>query len=114
MDVSIEKNSFSSFFDGRFILLLKAKFDCKQSLIDTIISIEKDFETKLSAFLKRTKDIFVVGCTVGLRYGDLMRLKKNNLQQTTEGNFMVLHTGKTGTELRIPIPKYVIEIDFDF
>lgn len=47
VDVSIEKNSFSSFFDGRFILLLKAKFDCKQSLIDTIISIEKDFETKL-------------------------------------------------------------------
>ena len=48
VDVSVEKNPFSSFFDDKFTLLLKANFDCKQSLIDTIISIEKDFETKLA------------------------------------------------------------------
>jgi hypothetical protein len=35
------------------------------------------FETSLPASLQRTKDIFVFGCTVGLRYQDLMRLKNN-------------------------------------
>jgi len=69
-----------------------------------------DFNQSLAAKLIRTKDIFVVGCTLGLRYGDLMRLKKNNLQCTNEGNFIVLHTGKTATELRIPVPEYVTAI----
>jgi hypothetical protein len=41
---------------------------------------DKDFETKLSDRLKRTKDIFVFGCTVALRISDLMNLNESNLE----------------------------------
>ena len=48
-EVVLEKKSLSSaFFDPRFLLLLRASFEDKNSLIDTIINIEKDFEAELS------------------------------------------------------------------
>ena len=36
----------------------------------------KEFELSLNPYLRRAKDICVFGCTVGLRYSDLMKLKK--------------------------------------
>lgn len=66
----------------------------------------KEFENALPAAIKKVKDIFVFGCTVALRYQDLFRLQKNNVQYLTEGVFVVLHTQKTGSEIRIPLPEY--------
>jgi integrase len=68
------------------------------------------FEESLPRWLQRTKDILVVGCTIGLRYSDLMQLKKTNLVETPEGHYLVLHTQKTRTALRLPIPDYVLQI----
>jgi integrase len=70
----------------------------------------KEFIEKLSPPLKRVRDIFIVGCTVGLRIGDLMQLKKTNLIKTQEETFLLIHTQKTGTEVKIPLPEYVLEI----
>lgn len=72
--------------------------------------IDKDFEMSLSRSLRRTKDIFVFGCTVALRFTDLMQLKKINLQYTPEGISVLLHTQKTGSEIKIPLPSYAIDI----
>ena len=47
------------------------------------------FENSLSRSLQRVKDIFVFGCTVGLRFQDLMELKKSNFQYTPEGVALV-------------------------
>lgn len=75
---------------------------------------DKDFEQSLSIPLKRIKDIFVFGCTVALRYQDLMRLQKSNIQQTHEGVYVVLHTQKTGAEIKIPLPEYAQTIVFKY
>lgn len=68
------------------------------------------FEASLPKHLQRTKDIFVFGCTVGLRYQDLMRLKQQHIQFTDAGVNIILHTQKTGTEVTIPLPHYAVAI----
>ncbi len=70
----------------------------------------KKFQQALNPSLKRAKDIFVVGCTVALRFSDLMNLKKSNLVQNGSETYLTLFTQKTGTEIRIPLPDYVLEI----
>jgi integrase len=70
----------------------------------------KDFESSLNKYLKRAKDIFVFGCTVGLRYSDLMNLKKTNIIFSEGGASLVLFSKKTGTELKIPLPDYLLSI----
>ncbi len=72
--------------------------------------IDKNFEHSLSRSLQRTKDIFVFGCTVGLRFWDLMNLKKTNIQYTDEGVYVILHTQKTGAEIKVPLPSYATDI----
>jgi integrase len=68
------------------------------------------FHQSLSLSLKRTKDIFVFGCTVGLRYSDLMALKKQNVQYNQEGAMIKLNTLKTDTQVTIPLPDYLLDI----
>jgi integrase len=68
------------------------------------------FEASLPQHLQRTKDLFVFGCTIGLRFQDLMRLKKQHLQFSDAGAYIVLHTQKTSTEVKIPLPDYAISI----
>lgn len=70
----------------------------------------KEFEDSLTTSLKRARDIFIVGCTVALRFSDLMNLKRSNLVQTPGETSLILFTEKTGTEIRIPLPEYVLEI----
>jgi integrase len=73
-----------------------------------------EFESSLSPSLKRVKDIFVFGCTVALRCQDLMRLQKSNIQHTNEGVYVALHTQKTGTEIKIPLPEYAQAIVYKY
>ena len=71
---------------------------------------DRIFEAGLDASLKRVKDIFVFGCTVALRVGDLMNLKKKNLLYSGEEVYLKLFTQKTGAEVSIPLPGYAIDI----
>lgn len=90
----------------------------RESFIPAILSPEQlryliadeGFAGSLSPILRRTKDIFVFGCTAGLRYQDLMKLKQSNLQCNGTAVSLLLHTQKTGTALSIPLPGYAIEI----
>lgn len=70
----------------------------------------KEYRHSLPPHLQRTLDIFLLGCTVGLRYSDLMRLRKSNLQFREEAVWLVVHTQKTGAEIRLPLPPYAVEI----
>ena len=70
----------------------------------------KEFESSLNPYLKRAKDIFVFGCTVGLRYSDLMALKKTNIVYSDNEASLVLFTQKTATEIKIPLPQYLLDI----
>lgn len=71
---------------------------------------DKAFEAGLNPYLKRAKDIFVFGCTVALRVSDLMSLQKKNIVYSGEDIYLKLFTQKTGTEVKIPLPDYAIEI----
>ena len=68
------------------------------------------FHQSLRPSLQMTKDIFVFGCTVGLRYSDLMRLKKTNIRHLPEGASLALETRKTGVTVQVPLPDYAIAI----
>jgi integrase len=70
----------------------------------------EQFHQSLPSFLQRTKDIFVFGCTVGLRYGDLMKLRKQDIQYAGNDTFVLLNTTKTAMEVKIPLPPYAVDI----
>jgi integrase len=72
---------------------------------------DKSFEESLSIRLKRTKDIFVFGCTVGLRVSDLLNLDRSNLEVRDHCSYYLKVTSiKTQTFTRIKLPAYAIEI----
>ena len=70
----------------------------------------EEFHDSLPKNFQRSKDTFVFGCTVGLRVCDLMNLKKDNVQFSNSGNFISLSTVKTSTDVKIPIPDYILKI----
>lgn len=69
-----------------------------------------EFESGLNHYQKRAKDIFVMGCTVALRVSDLMKLQKQNLVYTDTEVYLSVSTQKTGTEVKIPLPEYAVQI----
>lgn len=71
---------------------------------------DKAFEAALPPHLRRTKDLFVFGCTVALRFSDLVNLRKENLVEAPEGLYLQLHTLKTSTLVKLPLPPYLVDI----
>jgi integrase len=55
-------------------------------------------------------DTIIIGCTVGLRYKDLMALKPLHLETTAICTYLCIQTSKTGALVRIPLPDYAIAI----
>jgi len=70
----------------------------------------KEFESKLPPHLKVTKDVFVFGCTVALRFSDLMNLYTTNFSFTNNNWYLSTVSKKTGTAVRMHLPEYVVEI----
>lgn len=71
---------------------------------------DKLFEQSLSARLKRTKDIFIFGCTVALRVSDLLNLNGSNLEISNNSYYLKVTSKKTQSFTRIKLPDYAIEI----
>lgn len=72
--------------------------------------INKVFEDGLSKTLRKAKDIFVVGCTVALRVGDLFAIKFTDIEQVGPHHYLHVKTIKTGSFVRIKLPGYAIGI----
>lgn len=70
----------------------------------------KEFEDKLPARLKRAKDIFVFGCTVALRFSDLMNLTGANILRTDSKYYLSVRSKKTKTYTQVKLPDYAVEI----
>ena len=71
---------------------------------------DKVFESLLPEHLRKTKDIFVFGCTVALRVSDLMQLKLYNLEIIDEHYYLKVISKKTQSQTRIRLPEHAIEI----
>lgn len=69
-----------------------------------------NFEATLPEHLKTAKDLFVFGCTVGLRFSDLFTLKKINLIKDDGKIYIVTRSIKTSVVTRIKLPDYAIVI----
>jgi len=70
----------------------------------------KELEQKLPEHLVKAKDVFVFGCTVALRFSDLMRLKPSNLQFYNGGHYIKVNSLKTDTHTTIRLPEFAVEI----
>jgi integrase len=64
----------------------------------------------LPPHLKRARDFFLFGCTVGLRIKDLKNLTKDNVKSNGEGVYIVNTSSKTNTDTSVKLPQYCIEI----
>ena len=71
---------------------------------------DQNFTENLTASLQKSKDIFVFGCTVALRVSDLFNVKFRDIQKLETSYYLALKTIKTGTEVRIKLPDYAINI----
>ncbi len=60
--------------------------------------------------LKVSKDIFVFGCTVGLRVSDLFALTRSNLERVYDDYYIKVSSKKTKITTRVKIPDFAIEI----
>lgn len=70
----------------------------------------KELEEKLPPHIKKAKDVFIFGCTVALRFSDLMRLKPGNLQFYNGGYYIKINSLKTDTHTTIKLPDYAVGI----
>lgn len=64
----------------------------------------------LPEHLIKTKDIFVFGCTVALRFSDLMKLKQENLHFYNNAYYLKVTSLKTNTNTTIKLPDYAVDI----
>lgn len=70
----------------------------------------KEFESSLPEHLKKTKDMFVFGCTVALRVSDIFKLSSQNIESVNGKHYLKVLSQKTNTLTRIVLPDYAIEI----
>ena len=63
--------------------------------------------------LEEVRDLFVFACWVGLRYSDLVNIKKENLIVDNEKQYLRIKTIKTGEEVIIPTNIKIIEEVFN-
>src|ERR1035437_564582 len=71
---------------------------------------DKAFEEKLPDHLKKTKDMFVFGCTVALRVSDIFKLSQNNVEKLHGKHYLKVRSQKTNTLTRVSLPDYALDI----
>jgi integrase len=70
----------------------------------------QEFNQQLLPSERRIKDIFVFGCTTGLRYSDIFLLTNKNFEKVEDEWYLKLKSLKTKTFSYIKIPTYAITI----
>lgn len=71
---------------------------------------DETFEKSLSARMREVKDFFVFGCTVALRFSDLLALKKSNIRLANGQYYLAVRSVKTATDSLVKLPPYAVAI----
>ena len=71
---------------------------------------DREFEKALTSTQIKLKDIFVFGCTTGLRFSDIFLLTNKNFEKTNEDWYLKLKSKKTKTYSFIKLPSYAVEV----
>lgn len=74
----------------------------------------QEFEASLNKRLQKIKDMFVFGCTTGLRYSDLVALTNKNFVQQENGWYLKIKSQKTKTFSYVKLPEYAVNIYFKY
>lgn len=69
-----------------------------------------DFDLTLPEPLRKSKAIFIFGCTVALRVSDLFSIRFSDLEQVGQSIYLPVKTIKTGTTVRIKLPAYALAV----
>ena len=69
-----------------------------------------DFDATLTVAQRKIKDIFVFGCTTGLRYSDIYLLTNKNLEEQQGEWYLKIKSKKTKTYSTIKLPGYAVVI----
>lgn len=70
----------------------------------------EELEEKLPLELRNVKDVFLFGCSVALRFSDLMSLRRSNLEKINERYYIKVQSKKTQTYTRVKLPEYAVKI----
>ena len=73
-----------------------------------ILARSSELDSKLSDNQRLVKNIFLIGCVLGLRFSDLISLKKQAILKSDHGTYIQVCTRKTNTIVTIPIPNQFI------
>jgi integrase len=71
---------------------------------------DRVFEERLSVALQQTKDLFVLGCTVALRFSDLINLRFRDIEMIGGQAYLVSKSMKTASTIRVKLPDYALQI----
>ncbi len=72
--------------------------------------MDDPFLSRLKPNQRFIRDLFVVGCTTALRVSDLFQIRQKHLYRQGGQTWLVMKSAKTGTETRLLLPEYVLEI----
>lgn len=66
--------------------------------------------------LRRVADVIVVGCSTGLRFSDLSKLKRHNFKEFNGLKILEVRTKKTGVKVAVPVFDFALEVleKYDF
>lgn len=68
------------------------------------------FHQSLSPALQNTKNVFVFGCTVALRFSDIFNIKFTDIEYVNGSAYLSATSLKTETPTRIKLPPYALDI----
>ncbi|WP_299311245.1 tyrosine-type recombinase/integrase [uncultured Aquimarina sp.] len=71
---------------------------------------DQDFQKILTPPEKRIKDIFVFGCTTGLRFSDIFLLTNKNFELQNNEWYLKVKSKKTKSYSAVKLPNYAIDI----
>ena len=71
---------------------------------------DEELNKKIPDDLRRVKDVFVFGCTVALRFSDLIKISKENLHSFGGGTYLKVTSSKTSIHTSIKLPDYAIDL----
>lgn len=71
---------------------------------------DQDFEKKLVSTQRKIKDIFVFGCTTGLRFSDIFLLTNKNFEKSDGDWYLKIKSKKTKVYSSVKLPGYAVEI----
>ena len=71
---------------------------------------DEEFNKSLTPAIRRIKDVFVFGCTTGLRFSDIFNLTNKNFEKQDNDWYLKIKSQKTKTYSFVKLPSYAIAI----